>query len=87
MAARGNMTNYILGSRRTSPITQSLAMMCAVCFWALTACSDLPSATQTGVIEIKLTASGLPEDLDPDGYSLYVDNRPFGAVATNKSLA
>ncbi|MGI8423560.1 MAG: TolB family protein, partial [Chloroflexota bacterium] len=45
------MTNYILGSRRTNPITQSLAMMCVAGFWVLTACSDPPSATRTGVIE------------------------------------
>ena len=81
------MTNYILGSRSTSPITQSLATMCVACFWVLTACSDPPSATRTGVIEIKLATSGLPEDLDPDGYSLWVDGRAYGAVATNKSLA
>ncbi|MEO5580851.1 MAG: hypothetical protein ABIR58_09330, partial [Gemmatimonadaceae bacterium] len=84
------MTNYILGSRGTNPITQSLAMTCVACFWVLTACSDPPSATRTGVIEgvieIKLATSGLPEDLDPDGYSLWVDGREYGRVATNKSL-
>lgn len=51
--------------------------------------SNPPSGPETppvGVIEIKLTTTGLPEDLDPDGYSVYVDNRVYGGVAINKSM-